>query len=165
MGEAVLRDIANKRGLDTHIDSCGTGAYHIGEDPDDRTVAICKKVLWEDISYSLPIAIRLTKALQHDVAISHKARTIAKSDFKEFTHILAADGSNLRSLESFKPEDATAEVRLWGSYHDDHPIGDPYYGGLNGFEKVYQQCVTFSNAFLDEVFGKPTSSSGGDSDL
>ncbi|KAG7099015.1 hypothetical protein E1B28_000898 [Marasmius oreades] len=157
MGEAVLRDIAKNRGLDIHVDSCGTGAYHVGEDPDDRTVAICKKVRYEDASH---IAIRLMETLQHGVPISHKARAISESDYKKFTHILAADGSNLRSLERFKPEDATAEVRLWGSYHNDDPIGDPYYGGINGFEKVYQQCVTFSSAFLDEVFGKSSDDKG-----
>jgi low molecular weight phosphotyrosine protein phosphatase len=36
MGEAVLRDVAKKRGLDITVDSCGTAGYHEGEDPDDR---------------------------------------------------------------------------------------------------------------------------------
>lgn len=36
MGEAVLRDVASKRGLDIIVDSCGTAGYHEGEDPDDR---------------------------------------------------------------------------------------------------------------------------------
>ena len=62
MGEAVLRDVAEKRGLDITVDSCGTAGYHEGEDPDDRyvddplqarvdsdvhwtrTVSTCKKV-------------------------------------------------------------------------------------------------------------------------
>lgn len=34
MGEAVLRHIAKERGLNIEVDSCGTGAYHTGEDPD-----------------------------------------------------------------------------------------------------------------------------------
>lgn len=36
MGEAVLRDVAKKRGLDITVDSCGTAGYHAGDDPDDR---------------------------------------------------------------------------------------------------------------------------------
>lgn len=36
MGEAVLRHEATKRGIDIEVDSAGTGAYHIGEDPDYR---------------------------------------------------------------------------------------------------------------------------------
>ncbi len=31
-----------------------------------------------------------------------------------------------------KPHDATAEIRLWGSYVDNKPIPDPYYGGIVG---------------------------------
>lgn len=26
------------------VDSCGTAAYHVGEEPDERTVATCQKV-------------------------------------------------------------------------------------------------------------------------
>ncbi|KAG6878648.1 hypothetical protein C0993_001171 [Termitomyces sp. T159_Od127] len=107
MGEAVLRDIAKKRGIGIVVDSCGTSAYHIGEDPDDS-----------------------------------------------FTHILAADESNLRQLLRIKPENSTADVRLWGSYLDNKPIPDPYYGGSDGFEKVFQQCMKLSNAFLDAVIGE-----------
>ncbi|KAF5375168.1 hypothetical protein D9758_000424 [Tetrapyrgos nigripes] len=130
MGEAVLRDVAKKRGIEIEVDSCGTGGYHIGEEPDDRTIATCKK---------------------HNIPIEHSARQINTSDFTKFTHILASDESNLRTLKSMKPKNATAEVRLFGSYLDNKPIADPYYGGLNGFEKVYEQCKAFSDAFLDEV--------------
>jgi len=133
MGEAVLRDVAQKRGISIVVDSCGTAAYHVGEDPDDRTVSTCKK---------------------HKVSISHSARQIQTSDFTQFTHILAADSSNLSNLQRVKPKNATAEVRLWGSYLDNKPIADPYYGGMNGFEQVYEQCTALSNSFLDQVIGE-----------
>lgn len=103
--------------------------------------------------------------------ISHKARQIATSDFTNFTHILTADESNLRNLHRVKPSNSTAEVRLWGSYLDNKPIADPYYGNIvssllrvtdiilcfglqDGFDACYQQCVELSNAFLDEVIGQ-----------
>ena len=41
MGEAVLKDIATKRGIDIEVDSCGTGGYHVGEEPDERCARIC----------------------------------------------------------------------------------------------------------------------------
>ena len=111
--------------------------------------------------------------------IKHSARQVQPSDFKRFTHILASDEANLRSLQHMKPRDAIAEVRLWGSYLDNKPIPDPYYGGMvcslsstsfsawhiadldmfrgqNGFDHVYDQCVRLSNAFLDDVFGVST---------
>ncbi|KII93789.1 hypothetical protein PLICRDRAFT_49806 [Plicaturopsis crispa FD-325 SS-3] len=134
MGEAVLKDIATKRGhSDITVASAGTAGYHVGEEPDERTTATCKK---------------------HNVPISHEAQQVSPSDFVTYTHILASDEANLRSLEKMKPKNCTAVVKLWGSYLDNKPIPDPYYGGLNGFEQVYEQCVRLSNAFLDDVFGK-----------
>ncbi|KAJ3541970.1 hypothetical protein NM688_g6022 [Phlebia brevispora] len=138
MGEAVLKHVAKQRGIDMEVDSAGTAAYHVGEDPDERTVATCRK-------YKVPI--------------NHAARQVSKEDFRRFTHILASDEANLRNLNRMKPRGATAEVRLWGSYDDDNQIEDPYYGGLNGFEKAYEQCTRYSNAFLDEVFGKESNGS------
>ena len=63
MGAAVLKDIAEKRGVDIVVDSCGTADYHVGKSPDERyvfavifvagislsyycsrTVAVCRKV-------------------------------------------------------------------------------------------------------------------------
>jgi len=133
MGEAVLKHLASERGIDLDVDSCGTASYHVSEEPDQRTVTTCQK---------------------HQVPIIHKARQIATSDFTNFTHILAADESNLRNLQRIKPSNSTAEVRLWGSYLDNKPIADPYYGNIDGFEECYQQCVRLSNAFLDEAIGK-----------
>ena len=39
MGEAVLRHVAKERGVQIEVDSCGTAGYHIGEEPDERSVA------------------------------------------------------------------------------------------------------------------------------
>jgi len=133
MGQAVLEHEASKRGIDIAVDSAGTGAYHVGEDPDDRTVSTCKK---------------------HKIPINHSARQVKEADFSKFQYILAADESNLRNLVAKKPGGATATVRLWGSYLDNKPIGDPYYGGIDGFEQCYEQCTKLSKAFLDEVIGK-----------
>ncbi|KIY70152.1 phosphotyrosine protein phosphatase [Cylindrobasidium torrendii FP15055 ss-10] len=138
MGEAVLREVAKSRGHDIEVDSCGTGAYHCGEDPDERTVATCRKA----------------------GLCLHPFRPLEREDFDKFTHILAADTNNLRNLQSIAPKNSSAEVRLWGSYLDDKPIPDPYYGSSGGFERVYEQCVRLSNAFLDDVFGKPKPTSG-----
>lgn len=133
MGEAVLAHVVKERGLDMKVDSAGTAGYHVSEEPDERSTETCRK---------------------HGVPISHEARQVSAEDFRTFTHILAADKSNLANLERIKPKDTTAVVRLWGSYDDGKSIDDPYYGGIDGFEKCYRQCVRYSNAFLDQVVGK-----------
>ncbi|EJD55418.1 phosphotyrosine protein phosphatase [Auricularia subglabra TFB-10046 SS5] len=136
LAEAVLAHIAKERGVDVEVDSCGTAGYHIGEEPDERTVATCKK---------------------HGVRVDHLARQIDRSDFKAFDYILASDQSNLTNLERIKPKDGKAVVRLFGSYEDGKEIRDPYYGGIRGFEQCYEQCVRYSHALLDEIEGKRTS--------
>jgi low molecular weight phosphotyrosine protein phosphatase len=67
---------------------------------------------------------------QFGVPTSHKARRVCEGDFYSFTHILAADDSNLGALLRKKPDDATAEVKLWGSYLDNEPIPDPFCGEI-----------------------------------
>jgi low molecular weight phosphotyrosine protein phosphatase len=52
MGEAVLEDVARKRGVPIEVDSCGTGGYHVGEEPDERYVTHMKRSL----TYNLMIA-------------------------------------------------------------------------------------------------------------
>jgi protein-tyrosine-phosphatase len=75
---------------------------------------------------------------QYKVPISHESRQVSQKDFYNFTHILASDGSNLNNLLRIKPGDSTAEVKLWGSYHDGEPIADPYYGGAVSCVRI--QC-------------------------
>jgi low molecular weight phosphotyrosine protein phosphatase len=45
---------------------------------------------------------------------------------------------------------------MFGSYDPDmkiggraKPIADPYYGGGSGFDKCYEQCVRYSEGFLE----------------
>jgi low molecular weight phosphotyrosine protein phosphatase len=40
MGEAVLAHVAKERGIDLHVESAGTAGYHVGEEPDERSVQI-----------------------------------------------------------------------------------------------------------------------------
>ena len=91
------------------------------------TVAACRKVC--TFYVCTPSFSSDNKISQHQVPIQHAARQVTEEDYRRFTHILAADEANLRSLEQKKPRDATAEIRLWGSYLDNKPIQDPYYGG------------------------------------
>lgn len=46
MGEAVLRRVAEERGIQIEVDSCGTAGYHAGDDPDNRTLSTCMKVVF-----------------------------------------------------------------------------------------------------------------------
>ncbi|KAG8851571.1 hypothetical protein FRB91_007727 [Serendipita sp. 411] len=130
MGQAVLTHVAKERGIDIHVESAGTAGYHVGDEPDERTVATCQR---------------------HGVKINSLAQQVERSHFKRFDYILASDRSNLSTLERVKPADSTAIVCLFSNWSDGLPIQDPYYGGMDGFEKCFTQCEKYSNALLDHI--------------
>jgi len=116
-----------------HIDSAGTAAYHCGDQPDGRTLSTCEKNL--------------------EVRGHHlKARQLTKKDFKEFEYILCMDQSNLSNIKRVTPEKATAIVKLLGSYDPEKvmEVDDPYYGGRDGFEKIFVQITRALKQFLQE---------------
>ncbi len=105
-----------------HIDSAGTGNYHIGKQPDSRSIATAKK---------------------NDLDISNqKARQFSSKDFEVFDYIFVMDNSNYDNvIELAKNNEQKAKVdlilnQLFPGENVDVP--DPYYGLQNGFDMVYQ---------------------------
>lgn len=113
-----------------------TGAYHAGDDPDDRTMSTLEKYGINDYV--------------------HAARKVRLSDFDDFDYIFAMDRSNLSDLKRLKKSDnAKAKVMLFGEYSGSGKseiVQDPYYGGQQGFETAYAQCQKFSKNFLEDIF-------------
>jgi low molecular weight phosphotyrosine protein phosphatase len=70
---------------------------------------------------------------------------------------LAADLDGEESIAG-RTRPKIAEVRLFGDFRPDgtvhsrvgggEEVEDPYYGGVSGFEEVYQQVTEFSKGFL-----------------
>ncbi|KAK0720933.1 phosphotyrosine protein phosphatase I superfamily [Lasiosphaeris hirsuta] len=140
MAEGVFQSIAKKqpyKDLVAKVDSCGTGGYHIGEEPDDRTMSTLEGRGITDYA--------------------HAARKFNASDLDKFDYVFAMDRANLSDLqraEQRKPG-SKAKVMLFGEYSGTgkaEVISDPYYGGRQGFEKAYEQATRFSKNFLREVF-------------
>lgn len=103
-----------------YIDSAGTAGYHVGEQPDSRSIAVAKK-------YGIDIS-------------GQKCRKFSENDFKEFDVIYAMDKSNYRnitSLASTKEELAKVKMILNETDLNIDEVPDPYYGGDDGFEKVF----------------------------
>jgi low molecular weight phosphotyrosine protein phosphatase len=51
--------------------------------------------------------------------------------------------------------DFGAEGKLHARVGGGEVVQDPYYGGANGFEEVYQQVERFSQGFLDYLEKNP----------
>ncbi|MBD0832613.1 low molecular weight protein-tyrosine-phosphatase [Aestuariibaculum sediminum] len=103
------------------VDSAGTANYHSGSQPDRRSVAVAKK-------YGLDIS--KLKARQFDV-----------SDFDRFDLIYVMDESNYRNVMALARDDndkAKVDFVLNEIYpKENYTVPDPYYGGDQGFENVY----------------------------
>ncbi|KAJ2886621.1 Low molecular weight phosphotyrosine protein phosphatase [Coemansia aciculifera] len=136
MAEAVLADMVAKRGLKAkfHIDSAGTARYHVGEQPDGRTVATCGK---------------------HGVPINHLGQQLVRRHFAEYDHILCMDRDNLSDCKHVKPKgQCRAKHELFGSYSkaaSDLIVTDPYYGGMEDFELMYERIVRCSEGLLKQL--------------
>ena len=116
------------------IDSAGTHRYHIGEAPDSRSVAAAK-------------------ARGFDVS-ELRARKVKKQDFYTFDLILAMDAGHFEQLNTLRPNDAKADVKLFLDYHPaakGRDVPDPYYGGPDGFADVLDLVETASEHLLAEI--------------
>ncbi|MCW3071369.1 MAG: protein-tyrosine-phosphatase [Bacteroidetes bacterium] len=121
LAEGILRVKAEKAGLYVEIDSAGTSNYHLGENPDKRTVI---------------------NAARHAVDVAKlKARQFSVSDFDEFDHIFVMDRSNYADVLSLARNDDDrhkVEMILNRVYPgSDMSVPDPYFGGEQGFENVF----------------------------
>lgn len=103
------------------VDSAGTGGWHVGDPPDPRSVAIAKQM-----------GLDIT---------GQRGRQFQATDFDRFDHIFVMDNSNHRDvLKLARTEHDEQKVSLildtlFPGENVDVP--DPYYGGNDGFAKVY----------------------------
>ncbi|KAJ2882958.1 Low molecular weight phosphotyrosine protein phosphatase [Coemansia aciculifera] len=136
MAEAVFSHIVTERGLASkfHIDSAGTARYHVGERPDGRTIATCKK---------------------HNVVVDHFGQLLVSRHFSEFDYILCMDPDNLSNCKRVKPKgQSRAKHELFGKYsgdEGDRVVTDPYYGDLKDFELMYERIVRCSEGLLKQL--------------
>jgi len=117
--EAVFKFQAKQAGYDFKVSSAGTGAWHEGEPPDERSIKAGMK-----------------RGYDFQGQISRK---ISQKDFLEYDYILAMDKSNYQDLIMMCPEYLVPKISLFlnfstGSRLDEVP--DPYYGGKDGFNDV-----------------------------
>ena len=92
---------------------------------------------------NLPDSRMQQTAQKHGINLNSRARQFQAADFEEMDLVLAMDQSNLNSLQKMRPEsELKHKLFLFRSFdpeNDDNlEVPDPYYGGDNGFEMVYQ---------------------------
>ena len=130
LAEAILQSKVDSK--EVLVDSAGTAAYHIGNLPDKRSIEVAAK-------YGLNIT-------------NQRARKFVEADFDEFDFIYAMDKSNYNNILLLaKNADDKQKVKLILNEisQDNHSVPDPYYGGDQGFENVYNMldkaCTVIAN--------------------
>ncbi len=120
------------------VDSAGTGNYHVGKEPDKRSVNIAK---------------------QNGIDIStQRARQFTPDDYYRYDHIFVMDQTNHRDVLRLAPNEKLKEKvhfildALFPGENVDVP--DPYFGHDNGFTSVYdmldQTCDLIATRLLKE---------------
>jgi protein-tyrosine phosphatase len=119
------------------VDSAGTHAYHVGEPPDPRSQQT---------------------AMRHGIDLSRqRARRVSRDDFEHYDYILAMDQDNFHNLISNAPEEQQEKVQLFLAFapqRREREVPDPYYGGPDGFEHVYELVEAAAAGLLADIRGR-----------
>ena len=135
--EAVFEREVAAVGLSDQIvlDSAGTGAWHVGQRADARS--------------------RET-ATRHGIDIRSLARQVQPDDYQRFDYLIAMDHANRDALLSgARGTQQRKKVVLFRSFDPEAPtdaeVPDPYFGGDDGFEHVFEICVRAAKGLLEHV--------------
>lgn len=133
LAESLFRHLAEEAGLGDKyvVDSAGTAAYHVGDPPDRRMRQV---------------------AAQRGLEYTGSGRQVHPNDFHEFDLVVPMDSSNYADLMAIAPPAAKEKIRLMREFDpeagDDKDVPDPYYGGIEGFEHVYDLVERSSRELL-----------------
>lgn len=120
---------------EVEVDSAGTAAYHVGELPDPRSIATAR---------------------DHGIDLtSQRARQFVTEDFDRFNHIFVMDRSNEQNVLRLA-RNASDKEKVHLILNETYPgenreVPDPYYGGDQGFEYVYQLLNDASDRIVERI--------------
>jgi protein-tyrosine phosphatase len=128
LAEGIMQHYIAQNSLNWHVDSAGTERYHVGQQPDERSIET---------------------AQTHGIDISQqRARQFSANDLDNFDIIYVMDTHNYNELMRHwveanpKYNKKSYRDKIKFILNEVHPnqnriVPDPYYGGISGFEKVY----------------------------
>tara|TARA_B100002049_G_scaffold66265_1_gene47948 strand:+ start:926 stop:1411 length:486 start_codon:yes stop_codon:yes gene_type:complete len=127
----LLRERLVTAGLGDAVEvaSSGLGTWHLGAPPDPRAQAT---------------------AAEHGIDISDlRAQKITVDDLDAYDYVIAMDHDNHDDLMAMAEghSDRQGRIHLLGDFSPQdagRPVGDPYYGGDDGFTQVFEmidRCV------------------------
>ncbi|MBC6410794.1 MAG: low molecular weight phosphotyrosine protein phosphatase [Ekhidna sp.] len=134
MAEAIFNNKVRKLGIESKYisDSAGTASYHIGEDPDSRTVEIVKK---------------------NGMKINHLGKQFLKKHGEDFDYIIAMDASNRKNILNEIMGSNKHKVYLMRDFDplEKGDVPDPYYGEEGEFDNVFKILNRSIDAFINHI--------------
>ncbi len=137
LAEGLFRRMVEGDGLGDafEIDSAGTGAWHVDEPPDPRMRSTARR-------RGLDIG-------------ALRGRQLTRADLHGYDHVFVMDKTNLHDALALDPDgDHGTRIRLFREFDpepEDYQVPDPYTGGQQGFERVYDIAERTSRAVLDRL--------------
>ncbi len=135
LAEGVFLRKADGRGAADRflVDSAGTGGWHTGARADPRVREV---------------------AGRHGVTLAGTARQVCPADFDRFDHIICMDDANRDDLlDRGAPPQRIRLLLEIDPRQSMREVPDPYYGGVDGFEAIYEMIDNACEALLVELLG------------
>lgn len=121
-----------------HVDSAGTGSWHIGQSPDERSIAVAKK-------NGLDIS-------------QQKGRQFSSADFDTFDYIFVMDSSNYDNVialaETNQHKEKVKLIMNELTPNKNQDVPDPYFGMHNGFDIVYRMLDDACEVIAQKLIAK-----------
>jgi protein-tyrosine phosphatase len=133
--EGIFQHLIDERDLSDYfeVDSAGTSAYHIGESANSKSQRT---------------------ANEHGITLHSKARQFKQFDLDYFDLVLAMDDENFGNVKQMANGEQSTKIgrmRDFDPTPGDGQVPDPYYGGAQGFENVFQIVKRSCTTLLDEL--------------
>lgn len=137
LAEGIFTHKIDERGLADRfvIESSGTSSYHVGEAPDPGSQRVAREELALDIS-------------------DQRSQQLSRDHLESFEYLVAMDRSNRRRASELSETIGEDEIHLLRDFDpeaDDPDVPDPYGGGQNQFDLVYEIVDRSTDRFLEHL--------------
>lgn len=141
LAEGILTSKLSRKSF--FVDSAGTGKWHVGKQPDERSIAIAKK---------------------NGIDISNqRGRQFTPADFDAYDYIYVMDTTNYNDVVSLaQNQEHKAKVQLILNEifpGENVDVPDPYYGSQFGFETVFKMLDETCDSIAEKLIAKHSSNS------
>jgi protein-tyrosine phosphatase len=136
--EGVFQHLVNERSLENYfeIDSAGTSSYHVGEPANRHSQKV---------------------ANENGIELHSTSRQLKSADLEYYDLLLAMDTDNYNNMMDLARrngvdiEDKTALLRDFDPDPGQGDVPDPYAGGMDGFQIVFDIVKRSCETLLNEL--------------